>query len=238
MSDELDEKFCQDIIESAERTRAALKSLHPRSAGDDAPKLRKSVRVEGEKLVAIASSTGGPKALHKLIPFLPKNLNAPVVLVQHMPTGFTKSLAERLDIESEIEVTEAVDGEKLKKGHVYIAAGGKHMKLARADGGCRVYYTDEPPREGVKPCANYMFESISDLPYAQICCVVLTGMGADATEGIVNLEKSRALHVIAQNEETCAVYGMPKSITATGLVNELLPLENVANAIVNIVGES
>ncbi|MBR4175527.1 MAG: chemotaxis response regulator protein-glutamate methylesterase [Lachnospiraceae bacterium] len=190
----------------------------------------------GEKVVAIASSTGGPKALQEVIPKLPGNLNAPVLVVQHMPKGFTKSLAERLDSLSQVHVKEAEDGDKLEKGCVYIAAGGKHMKVARSAGSYRIYYSDEPTREGVKPCANYMYESLVDSSFAQVCCTVLTGMGADGTEGIVNLEKKKKLYVIAQDEPSSTVYGMPKAIAQTGLVNEILPLDKVADAITKSVG--
>ncbi len=198
--------------------------------------LRPKVSVRGEKIVAIASSTGGPKALHSVIPLLPGNLNAPVILVQHMPEGFTKSLAERLDSLGPISVKEAEEGELLEKGHVYIAPGGKHMKVARSGSHTRIYFSMEPHREGVRPCANYMYESLIDTSYDQICCVVLTGMGADGTEGIKNLEPHKKLHIISQNEATCAVYGMPKAIAMTGLVNEVLPLDKIAEAITREIG--
>ena len=200
------------------------------------PTLRPIQLISGEKIVAIASSTGGPKALQQVIPKLPGNLNAPVLLVQHMPAGFTKSLAERLDTLSQVHVKEAEEGDKLEKGWVYIAAGGKHMKVSKSGGSYRIFYTNEPTREGVRPCANYMYESLMDSGYAQICCAVLTGMGADGTEGIKNLDTKKKIHVIAQNEETCAVYGMPKAVAVSGLVNEVVPLDKVADAIVKNVG--
>ncbi len=198
--------------------------------------LRPAVKVSGEKIVALASSTGGPKALHSVIPKLPKNLDAPVILVQHMPPGFTKSLAERLDSLGEISVKEAEEGEILQKGHVYIAPGGKHMKVAKSGSNVRIYFSDEPHREGVKPCANYMYESLVDTDYAEVCCVVMTGMGMDGTEGIKNLEKQKKVHIISQDESTCAVYGMPKAIAQTGLVNEVLPLDKIADAITKEIG--
>lgn len=220
--------------EAAAATGERLKRIA--NAHDVPVKLRPSSIIHGEKVVAIASSTGGPRALQHVIPKLPSNLDAPVLLVQHMPAGFTKTLAERLNELSPINVKEAEDGDKLEKGWVYIAAGGKHMKVGRSGNGYRIYYTDEPSREGVKPCANYMYEALIDSSFAEICCVVLTGMGADGTEGVKHLEEKKKVHIIAQNEETCAVYGMPKAIAGTGLVNEVLPLDDVANAIVKNVG--
>ncbi len=207
------------------------------SGGNKQITLRKSTgRVSGEKIVAIACSTGGPKALQKVIPMLPSNINAPVLLVQHMPAGFTKSLAERLDVLSKVHVKEAEDGELIKKGTVYLAEGGKHMKVSRSGSGVKIFYSDEPAREGVKPAANYMYESLIDCSYAEVCCVVLTGMGADGTAGIKNLDAQRNIYVIAQDEATSAVYGMPKAVALTGLVNEIVPLEKVADSIERNVG--
>lgn len=209
-----------------------------RGSAERKPILRPTTKVSGRKIVAIASSTGGPKALQQVIPKLPPDINAAVLLVQHMPAGFTKSLAERLNGLSRLNVKEAEEGELVQKGWVYIAAGGKHMKVARSGSNMRIYYSDEPAREGVKPCANYMYESLMESGYDEISCVVLTGMGADGTEGIKNLEKKKRIHVIAQEESTCAVYGMPKSIVATGLVNEIVPIDKVADAITKDVGVS
>ncbi|HAG70074.1 MAG TPA: chemotaxis response regulator protein-glutamate methylesterase [Lachnospiraceae bacterium] len=191
----------------------------------------------GKKIVAIASSTGGPRALQAVIPKLPKNLKAPVLLVQHMPKGFTKSLAERLSSLGEIPVTEAVDGEVLKVGHVYIAQGGLHMNADHKGGDTYVIrYSDEPTREGVKPCANYMYESLATSRFDEIVCVVLTGMGSDGTAGILNLKKKKNVRVIAQDEETSTVYGMPKSVALAGVVNEVVPLDSIADHIIKNVG--
>ena len=192
--------------------------------------------VGGQKIVAIASSTGGPKALQSVIPRLPAELAAPVLIVQHMPKGFTQSLAERLNSLSKVEVKEAVEGESIENGKVYIAQGGKHMNVVSKGGKNVISYTDEPPREGVKPCANYMYESLKTSNYSQVVCVVLTGMGADGTKGIVNLETAKKVHVIAQDEATSTVYGMPKCIAATGLVNQVVGLDDVAQEIIMNVG--
>lgn len=193
-------------------------------------------KVPGKKIVAIASSTGGPKALQEVIPKLPKELNAPVLLVQHMPKGFTGSLASRLNELSYIDVTEAKEGEPLLKGHVYIAPGGAHMNAIRAAGGNKIHMSDEPAREGVKPCANFMYESLVGANYDEVVCVVLTGMGCDGTAGIVNLKKSQKVRVIAQNEESCTVYGMPRSVVDGGLADDIVPLSQVADHIIKNVG--
>lgn len=191
------------------------------------------------KLVAIACSTGGPKALQSVIPMLPKNLDAPVVLVQHMPAGFTKSMAERLDVVSDIEVKEAEDGEPLRKGHVYIAPGGKHMEVKKcADGLHRISLNDMPPIGGLRPCANITYDSISNTGYDEVVCVVLTGMGADGTNGILSLAQHKSVYVISQNAETCVVYGMPRAIAETGITDEVVPLNDVAKSITKNVGVS
>lgn len=197
---------------------------------------RHTSSVAGNKVVALASSTGGPKALQSVIPKLPKNLKAPVVVVQHMPAGFTASLAERLDSLSEVKVKEAAEGDVLEPGTVYIAMGGKHLNVLTMATKYSIHYSDEPSREGVKPCANYMYESLEDSKYDQIVCVVMTGMGADGTEGIVNLKKKKKLHVIAQESSTCAVYGMPKNVINAGLADQIVPLEQIAQEIIMNVG--
>lgn len=192
--------------------------------------------VPGNKVVAIASSTGGPKALQAVIPRLPKNLKAPVVVVQHMPAGFTASLAERLDSLSEVHVKEAAEGDILEPGTVYIAMGGKHLNVITMASKYTIHYSDEPSREGVKPCANYMYESLAGSKFDQVVCVVMTGMGADGTKGIQNLREKKKLHVIAQESSTCAVYGMPRSIVNAGLADQIVPLEHIAQEIIMNVG--
>ena len=161
-----------------------------------------------------------------------------MVLVQHMPAGFTKSMAERLNDLSEITVQEGADGDKLEKGHVYVAPGGKHMLVTRAaDGTHHISLDDKTPAVGgLKPCANITYDSLTKTGYDEIICVVLTGMGADGTKGIMSLGRLKPIHVIAQNAETCVVYGMPKAIYEAGMVDEVVPLEEVARTITKNVG--
>lgn len=196
----------------------------------------KPVRTD-KKLVALACSTGGPKALQSVIPYLPKNLDAPMVLVQHMPPGFTKSMADRLNELSEISVKEAQEGDILEKGHVYVAPGGKHMEVVKMrDGSHRIALNDMPPIGGLRPCANIMFDSLTKTDYDEIICIVLTGMGADGTNGILSLNRKKPIHVIAQDARTCVVYGMPRAIAEAGMVDEMVPLEQVAKTITKNVG--
>jgi two-component system chemotaxis response regulator CheB len=190
------------------------------------------------KLVAIACSTGGPKSLQSVIPLLPPNLDAPVVLVQHMPEGFTKPMANRLSMLSKIRVKEAEDGEILEKGCVYIAPGGLHLEVGKGyDGVHRAVLNDAIPAiMSLKPCADITYDSLSKTGYDEIVCVVLTGMGSDGTKGILSLERSKPIHVIAQNAETCVVYGMPKAIAESGVVDEVVPLDEIAKTITKNIG--
>ena len=195
------------------------------------------VSVSGSKVVAIASSTGGPKSLQSVIPLLPANLDAPVLVVQHMPVGFTASLAERLDNLSQLHVKEAAEGEELKKGWVYIAMGGKHLNVVTSPAGRHtLHLSEEPYRVGVRPCANYMYESLQTSRFDSVVCAVMTGMGADGTEGIGKLKASKKSYVIAQDQDTSVVFGMPKSIIAAGLADQVVPLDQIAQEIILHVG--
>lgn len=158
------------------------------------------------------------------------------MVVQHMPKGFTASLAERLNDISSMKVKEAAEGDELEIGTVYIAMGGMHLNVRNKAGKYTIHYSDEPSREGVKPCANYMFESLADSRFDRIICVVMTGMGADGTAGIRNLKSHKAIHVISQDQESCVVYGMPKSIVTAGLSDQVVPLEEIAQEIILNVG--
>lgn len=190
----------------------------------------------GKKLIALACSTGGPRALQSVIPFLKREMNAPMVLVQHMPAGFTKSMADRLDEISEVSVKEAEEGDVLRPGRVYVAPGGKHMEIAQTAVGHKIVLSDKPAVGGLKPYANYMYQSLVDSGFDEILCVVLTGMGMDGTKGIEELSKHKPVHVICQDQESCVVYGMPKAAAEAGLADEILPLTEVAQSIMKNVG--
>lgn len=192
---------------------------------------------KGSKLVALACSTGGPKALQEVISTLPAKLDAPVLLVQHMPAGFTASMAARLNEMSNVYVKEAETGDILENGAVYVAKGGTQMRLETTPGGqYRILLTDEPARGGLKPCADIMYESLIASDFETITCVVLTGMGSDGTKGIQQLKEHKNIYVIAQDRATSTVYGMPKAVADAGLVNEVQPLKLISGAITQNVG--
>lgn len=188
-------------------------------------------------LIAIASSTGGPQALHTMLPMLPGNIGVPVVIVQHMPKGFTASLAERIDAKANLKVKEAENGEVLKRNCVYIAPGGRHLQIVNNPTGqlaCKVY--DDPPVNNLRPCADVMYESLRKVNCDHIICTVLTGMGADGSAGIASLRKVKDLYVITQSEDTCVVYGMPKATDQAGLSNESQPIDQISSAITKKLG--
>ncbi|MBR1572760.1 MAG: chemotaxis-specific protein-glutamate methyltransferase CheB [Lachnospiraceae bacterium] len=190
------------------------------------------------KLIALACSTGGPQALHNLIPMIPGRMNVPLVLVQHMPEGFTAALAERLDRSSQVSVKEAEDGEVLKPGYVYIAPGGRHLELSEnRSGEVIVNILNTPPVNSLRPCADVMYDSIQKLHYDEIICVVLTGMGADGSRGIRDLKQFKKTYVISESQETCVVYGMPKAVEQSGLSDEVEPINKIADAIMRRLEE-
>ena len=219
---------------NALRQRSMERNVAP--AKIEASSLR-NVKKNKKKIVALACSTGGPKSLQQVIPVLPKSLDCGVVVVQHMPAGFTASLAQRLDQMRQVKVKEAAQGDIIKKGVVYIAPGGFHLKIVKAGTEYKIDLNKEPAIEGLRPCANIMYESLENSDFDEITCVVLTGMGADGTKGIKGLvDKKKKIYVIAQDEDSCVVYGMPKAIAKTGLVNEVVPLNRIANSITKNVG--
>ncbi len=209
----------------------------PKVYASDKPPTPIGTGVRTKKFIALACSTGGPQALHTFVPMLPADLPVPLVLVQHMPEGFTSSLAARLDQISSIKVKEAENGEYFKPGVVYITPGGKHMRICEdASRAAYCHLDDSPPVNSLKPCADVMYQSLATSSFEEIICVVLTGMGADGSEGIRYLNQYKKTYVISQEASTCVVYGMPKSVEQGGLSNEVAPLKSVANSIVKKLG--
>lgn len=191
-----------------------------------------------KKILAIASSTGGPRALEQVIPKLPGDLKVPVVVVQHMPAGFTASLAQRLDPQSQLTVKEAEQGDVLHNGIVYLAPGNFHMEIVQKtiDGIiCEVVSLNQKPREqGVRPCANILFKSLVDIYGQNILTVVLTGMGADGADGVEEIKKVGG-KAITEDESSCVVYGMPKAVEKRNLSDSVVALEKISAEIVHML---
>jgi two-component system, chemotaxis family, protein-glutamate methylesterase/glutaminase len=187
---------------------------------------------EPSRVVAIGVSTGGPVALTKLIPKIPADIGIPIFIVQHMPPMFTEALARKLDSISGISVKEAADGELIQANTAYLAPGGKQMKVAKSAQGnlLVIRVTDDPPENNCKPSVDYLFRSISRHYGRYATGVIMTGMGFDGTEGL-KMMKQRGAVVIAQNESSCAVYGMPRKPVEIGIVDVIAPLDSMAEEI-------
>lgn len=186
------------------------------------------------KVIAIGISTGGPPALQKVIPRLPKNFPKPIVIVQHMPPQFTRSLAGRLDGMSELGVKEAEEGDLVKPGMVYIAPGGRHMTFRRNGASIRTHISDYPGDSLHRPSVNVMFNSVVDIYGGSALGVIMTGMGKDGLEGSKLIKRRRGL-ILAESEESCVVYGMPKAVIDSGIVDKIAPADKIADEIVNFV---
>ena len=185
-----------------------------------------------KKIVLIGTSTGGPRALQEVITKIPSSIKAPILIVQHMPAGFTKSLADRLNNLSEIRVKEAEHGEVLQNGVAYIAPGGSHLKLEKRGTFHEIVLDQqEPPKSGHRPSVDVLFESVSKLNEFDKIAVIMTGMGSDGTKGLIELKRNGDVLAIAESEKTCIVYGMPKAAVETQLVNEVVDVDNIAQAI-------
>jgi two-component system chemotaxis response regulator CheB len=186
------------------------------------------------ELVAIGLSTGGPDALSELLPKLPANLPVPVVIVQHMPAVFTRLFAERLTAKCSVPVHEAAHGDLVLPGHVYIAPGDYHMTLVREGDTVRVATNQEPPDNWCRPSVNVLFRSVAAVYGGSTLAVVLTGMGQDGLRGCEQLRATGA-QILAQDEATSVVWGMPGIVATTGLADRVLPLTEVAPEIIRLV---
>ncbi|AIG97920.1 Chemotaxis response regulator [Archaeoglobus fulgidus DSM 8774] len=184
--------------------------------------------------VLIGSSTGGPSALEMIIPRLPADIPAPVFVVQHMPPGFTKQLAERLNSISEVEVKEAENNERVKDGVVYVAPGGYHMKVRRAANVVRIKVVDGEPVNAVKPSVDVTADSVVQAYGGNVVGAILTGMGEDGAYGM-KLIKDRGGLTIASSEDTCVVFGMPKAAIELGGITSVKPVFEIAEEIVRFL---
>jgi two-component system chemotaxis response regulator CheB len=183
--------------------------------------------------VVIGVSTGGPVALSRLLPQLPADLATPVLIVQHMPPLFTRSLADDLNKSCKITVGEAVDGAPVCRGHIWIAPGGKQMKTEYGPTGIVLRVTDDPPLRNCKPSVDYLFNSAAATFGGNVLAIVMTGMGDDGAEGCRELKRRRAT-ILAQEQSSCVVYGMPRAVVEQGLADMVCPLDRLAAEIVRL----
>jgi two-component system chemotaxis response regulator CheB len=182
------------------------------------------------EVVCLGISTGGPEALGKMLPQLPADLPVPMFVVQHMPPLFTKSLADDLDSRCRLRVSEGVDSQLVGPGEIVIAPGGRHMRIERQPPHFVVRLSDDPPENSCRPAVDYLFRSAARICGARTLAVIMTGMGSDGTQGLRELKRLGA-PIIAQDEATCVVFGMPAQPIAEALVDVVAPLQNVAEQI-------
>ncbi len=186
---------------------------------------------KGDPVIVIGASTGGPRALEQILSALPADLPAPVVVVQHMPAGFTRALAQRLDESSSLTVREATDGDSLARGVVLLAPGDFHLQI---DSHRRVALNQKPRRNGVRPAVDITMLSAATHCGSTVIGVVLTGMGSDGTSGARHIRDAGG-KVLVEHESTSVVYGMPRSVIEAGLADQVVPLPEVAGALVELL---
>jgi len=185
-------------------------------------------------VVAIGTSTGGPPALQSLIPRLPSDFPAGVVVVQHMPPGFTRTLADRLNAQSSIRVSEALEGDLVVPGRVLVAPAGQQFQLLKRNGQYVVRLDSQPSESLHRPSVDVMMQSVAKACGRRCLGVLLTGMGSDGAAGMRAVKEAGG-RTLAESEETCIVYGMPKSAVEEGAVDEVVPLYDMANMILKAV---
>lgn len=189
---------------------------------------------KSDLIIGIGTSTGGPRALQQVITRLPKDIPASIAIVQHMPAGFTKSLASRLDSMSEINVKEAEDKEILQKGTAYIAPGGFQFRVEKTVKGLQAVITKEGTRNGHQPSVEVLFESLAMLQAEQVFAVIMTGMGADGANSLITLKEAKSDTVIfSESKETCIVYGMPQAAEKTNVVDHVVRLTEISEVLVS-----
>ncbi|MGA2276556.1 MAG: chemotaxis response regulator protein-glutamate methylesterase [Terracidiphilus sp.] len=211
------------------------RALGASSLGGVAMRMQRLSNPEKPDMVLIGVSTGGPVALAKLLPAIPKDIGVPILIVQHMPPIFTKALADSLAAKCAVRVREAIHGESPEANTVYIAPGGRQMRLAAGAGNQPIVeLTDDPPENNCRPAVDYLFRSAANRFPGRSMAVILTGMGSDGTLGL-RLLKRHGCYVIAQDEASCVIYGMPKAAVDAGVTDVVLPLESIAGRITSIV---
>jgi len=221
------ELYDKTHMAAASRRRTVAPRRRPVAPPPPAPR-RAPGHVSGMRAMIIACSTGGPKALAALVPTLPADLGCGIVIVQHMPAGFTGSLAERLDRASPIAVREARSGDKITPGVALLAPGGHHLRIS-GDGTVRL--TQEPEIGGLRPRADVTIRDAAALYRNRLLLTVLTGMGKDGLDGARDVKRFGG-RVLVEDESTCTVYGMPRCISEAHLVDLELPLEGLTAAII------
>jgi two-component system, chemotaxis family, protein-glutamate methylesterase/glutaminase len=206
--------------------RKQIVSRHPAAKQDRA--------LRPVEAICIATSTGGPAALSTVIPSIPASVGVPILIVQHMPPLFTALLSERLNQISELQVNEGSAGQLVEPGHIYVAPGGRHMEVRRNNAGVLIELTDAPPENSCRPAADVLFRSAAAVYGPAIVAAVLTGMGQDGLRGAESIAEAGG-EIIAQDEASSVVWGMPGAVVHAGLAQQVLPVSEVAVALIRAV---
>ncbi len=200
---------------------------------------RKFVNFDSSRsIIVIGVSTGGPNALNQLMALMPKQIGRPILIVQHMPPFFTASLASFLTKKTGHNIVEASDGETVQPNTVYIAPGGKHMvlkKQSEVGGGYKLCMNEDAPVNSCRPAVDVLFKSVAEQYSGSVLSIILTGMGEDGADGVATLKRSANCYSLAQDEDSCVVYGMPRAIAEKGLADEVLPLNQIASRVSELV---
>jgi two-component system chemotaxis response regulator CheB len=232
-----------NLLELADELRAKVRALAvvprdrvhaPEGPPGEARAPLPQPHARGAEVVVIGTSTGGPPALQAIIPKLPSGLASSILVVQHMPVGFTRSLADRLASRSALPVREAEDGDSISPGVVLIAPAGRHMKIQRRGQVPRVWLDDEPRSSLHRPSVDVLMASVAKAYGARSLGVVLTGMGSDGVEGLRAIRQTGG-RTFAESEESCVIYGMPKAAVEAGVVDRSVPLARMADEILAAV---
>ena len=219
----------------ATRARATPTIVRQPVQPPPAPVVVQPVRLDRVDVLAIGCSTGGPDALSAIVAALPRDLAVPVLVVQHMPALFTRLFAERLDRTCPLTVCEAVDGQVLQEGHLYIAPGEQHLTVHRQGTDVKVRLTKEAPENYCRPSVDVMFRSVASTFGGGVLACVLTGMGRDGASGAAHIHAAGG-HIVVQDEASSVVWGMPGAVVAAGLADEVVPLNRIAETLKAAVG--
>jgi two-component system, chemotaxis family, protein-glutamate methylesterase/glutaminase len=226
--------FCRGPLkQKSSKISQKLRSRSIASAKTKSPEAQIAPRKDGDSridILAVGVSTGGPQALDKILPQLPKDFPVPIVIVQHMPSGFTNLLAKRLNAKSSIEIKEGQKGDVLLPGHAWLAPGGMHMIIHPSKDGFQVNTYIGPPENSCRPAVDVLFRSVADYYGSHTLAVILTGMGQDGLRGCEAIHESGGT-IFIQDENSSVVWGMPGSLARAGLADKVLSLDTMATAI-------
>lgn len=225
-----------DKVKLAYHTLKKAEKLSKPKRMDQIRSLNENSHADLKYVIALGISTGGPRALSAILPEFPSDLPAAIVIVQHMPPGFSRSLAERLNENCQIFVKEAEDNDELQAGFAYVAPGDYHINFNSDGQKTRIKLIKTPPVGGLRPSADVMMTSLAESNANSIIGVIMTGMGSDGSKGLIELKMRKNAFVIAQDENTSIVFGMPRSAIEFGIVDKTVPLQEIPSCIMNFMG--